>query len=189
MKRFLVTLFAILFSVAIYAQEHLSFKGISMGCDLTTFVSKLKGQGFTQELLYDDAAILKGDFAGKSNCTVVVAATKATKAVWKVLVIFPEKSSWYSLKSEYLTFKESYTSKYGKPSSYEYFRDPYDEGDGYEMQAVRLEKCTYRSFFKLSMGDVCLEISDDECVQVHYQDKINSAILDKEEQQSVSNDI
>ena len=49
MKRILLTLCAVMLAVALQAQEHMSFKGISMGGNLSTFVSALKNQGFTQE--------------------------------------------------------------------------------------------------------------------------------------------
>jgi len=189
MKRFLLTLCAILFSIAVFAQEHMTFKDVPMGCDLTTFVSKLKSQGFVQDLMQDNVAILKGDFAGKSNCTILVGASERSKKVWKVVVNFPEKSSWYSLKNEYMSFKESYTKKYGKPKSYEFFSSPYDEGDGYELQAVRLEKCNYSSFYELGQGTIWLTIGSDENVEVHYEDKITSNIRKQEEQTSVSEDI
>lgn len=189
MKRILLTLCAVMVAVTLQAQEHMSFKGISMGGNLSTFVSALKNQGFIQEDYYDNMVILKGDFAGKSDCTIVVGATENTKSVWKVVVTFPEKVSWYSLKSEYKSFKESYNNKYGKGRSYEYFSDPYYEGDGYELQALRLEKCTYMTFYETAEGNIMLEISDDKSVAVHYEDKITTAIKDREEEQSVSSDI
>ena len=189
MKRFLLTFCAVLFSIAVFAQEHMTFKGIPMGCDLTTFVSKLKDQGFTQEKLNVDIAVLTGDFAGKTNCRILVAATKQTKQVWKVVVSFPERTSWYSLKDEYQSFKKSYTNKYGKPESYEFFSSPYKEGDGYELQAVRLDKCNYSSFFKLDAGTIWLTISEDENVDVHYEDKITYQLKNKEQESSVTEDI
>lgn len=189
MKRFLLTMCAVILAVALQAQEHMTFKGIAMGCDLTTFISKLQAQGFTQELIQDNVALLKGDFAGKSNCSIIVGATKKSKKVWKVVVNFPERSSWYSLKDDYISFKESYTKKYGKPRAYEFFSSPYDEGDGYELQAVRLEKCTYSSYYTIEEGSICLTIGSDENVEVHYEDKITSEIKEREEQTSVSEDI
>lgn len=189
MRRFLLAFCAIMLTMALHAQEHLTFKGIPMGSNLATFVSKLKSQGFTQEGDYGEMIIMKGDFAGKSYCTIVIGATKTTKSVWKVVVTFPEKVSWYSLKSEYNSFKESYNSKYGKGRSYEYFSDPYYEGDGYELQALRLEKCKYATFYETTEGKIMLKIGDDKAVQVHYEDKLTTAVKSKEEEQSISNDI
>ncbi len=105
------------------------------------------------------------------------------------MVTFPEKVSWHSLKSEYNSFKDSYNDKYGKGRSYEYFSDPYYEGDGYELQALRLEKCTYITFYETQEGNIMLKIGDDKAVQVHYEDKLTTAAKSREAEQSVSNDI
>lgn len=189
MKKILLTLCVGLLTFAVQAQEHMTFKGVSMGCNITTFVSQLKAKGFTVNYESDNGVVLEGDFAGKSNCKVYVFPTKQNKMVWKVAVRFPEQSSWYSIKSEYHTFKDSYTEKYGKPESYEFFSSPYEEGDGYEMTAIRVEKCYYVSFFTTEMGTITLEIDIDKCVQVSYEDSINTAIKSKEKEASVKEDI
>lgn len=189
MKKILLTLCAVILAVTLQAQEHMAFKGVSMGCNITSFVSQLKTKGFTVEYQADNGVILKGDFAGKSNCTVMVLPTKVNKMVWKVVVQFPEKTSWYSLKSEYNSFKESYTEKYGKPESYEFFSRPYEEGDGYEMTALGVDKCTYVSYYDTPEGNIALEISDKKCVQVAYEDAITTTIKAKEQETSVSEDI
>ena len=152
-------------------------------------VSQLKSKGITHELTEGSIAMLKGDFAGKSDCTIGVLATKQSNTVWKVVVYFPEKTSWYSLKSEYKSFKESYTEKYGSPSSYEYFSDPYYEGDGYELQALRLEKCSYVSYYETDKGYISVEIDDSKCVTVSYEDAINVKIKSREQEMSISEDI
>ena len=65
-----------------------------------------------------------------------------------------EKGQFYSEKVHTLTrfpnwyarhkVKKIITEKYGEPDKgYEFFSDPYSLGDGYELQAVRLEKCFY----------------------------------------------
>lgn len=189
MKRILITLCAVILSFSAQAQEHMTFKGVSMGCDITTFVSQLESKGFTVDYEADNGVILTGDFAGKSSCKVYVLPTKQSKMVWKVAVKFPEQSSWYSIRSEYRTFKDSYTEKYGKPESYEFFSSPYEDGDGYEMTAIAVEKCNYVSFFTTDIGFITLEIHKDKCVQVSYEDSINSAIKSKEKEASVVEDI
>ena len=49
---------------------------------------------------------------------------------------------------------ELFTKKYGEPKDhFEFFSSPYYEGDGYELQALRKEKCNYISFWTLDKGD------------------------------------
>lgn len=189
MKKILLTLCTLLIVALTQAQEHMTFKDISMDCNLTTFVSKLKAKGYTTTLIQEDAAVLSGSFAGKDDCTIVVLCTSVSKLVWKVGVIFPKRTSWSSLKSEYNSFKESYTQKYGSPKSYEFFSDPYYEGDGYELQAIGLDKCTYASFFSTPLGGIILKIDSDKCVSVSYEDEINVKIKRSEEENAISNDI
>ena len=189
MKKLLLTLCAILFAMSAYAQEHMTFKGVSMGCNITTFVSQLESKGYTKKLLQDNGAVLSGSFAGKDDCIIFVLCTESTKTVWKVAVKFPEQTSWYSLKSEYNTLKASYTEKYGTPKSYEFFSSPYYEGDGYELQALRMDKCTYASYFSTPVGDIGLEMTDDKCIRVSYEDAANVKIRRVEKERAVSSDI
>lgn len=177
-------------SVCATAQEHMSFKGIPMDCDLITFVSKLEAKGFTnQRNTSETSAWVKGNFAGIDDCEILILSTSTSKLVWKVVVYFPERISWYSLKREYNNFKDSYTEKYGKPNSYEYFSQPYYEGDGYELQALKLEKCTYESFFKTTLGYICLSIYKTNQVKVSYEDAVNVILKSSEKEKKVSNDI
>ena len=189
MKRMLLTLCSVLIVTFAQAQEHMIFKDISMDCNLTTFVSKLVAKGYEKVLVKDDAVALTGNFAGKKDCTILVLSSANSHLVWKVSVLFPEHTSWSSLKSEYFLFKESYSKKYGKPESFEYFTDPYEEGDGYELQAVKLEKCIYASYFNTPLGYIVLDIHKDKFVRVTYEDAINAEIRDKEKEQAVSDDI
>ena len=67
MKRILITLCAVILSFSAQAQEHMTFKGVSMGCDITTFVSQLESKGFTVDYEADNGVILTGDFAGNER--------------------------------------------------------------------------------------------------------------------------
>ena len=189
MKKILLTICTLLIVALAQAQEHMTFKDISMDCNLTTFVSKLEAKGYITKLTEATGAVMSGSFAGKDGCTIYILCTETTKSVWKVAVKFPEQSSWSSLKSEYKSFKESYMQKYGIPESFEFFSKPYEEGDGYELQALRLDKCIYASYFKTSLGYIVLEMHKDECLRVTYEDEINSKMRESEKEQAVSNDI
>lgn len=152
MKRYLL-LFALLLPLVSYAQSenlfddgHLTFKGLSLSGSLDSFVASLVGQGYVLKESQSDGALLKGSFASESGCTIVVMTTKKTHKVYGVGVSFEEKTSWSSLKSQYRDYKSMLYAKYGEPSKHlERFYNPYYEGDGYEMQALRMDKCTYTS--------------------------------------------
>jgi hypothetical protein len=65
-------------------------------------------------------------------------------------------------------------SKYGEPKSYRDFTDPYKDGDGYEMQAVRLGKAAIESYWSFKNDKViALEIralKTEMYVSLVYQD-------------------
>ena len=189
MKKLLLALCAMFSVVMTQAQEHMVFKGISMGCDLTTFVSQLQAKGYTAVSVNDETALLLGNFAGTDGCKIGVVCTANSKQVCQVMVIFPTKNSWHSLKKEYLFLKESYTVKYGVPDSCEYFSAPYADGDGFEMAAVSAGRCNYYSLFEMTQGRIMLGIADDMSIGVVYEDNVNSELMHKEKQSVISSDI
>lgn len=194
MKKILIALCIIMLSFAMRAQEHMTFMGIPIDGKISTFVQKLEDKGFTCVRTREDGvAYLTGSFAGKRDCIILVAPSVKSLTVWKVVVVFPSKSSWESLKNEYQTMKSLYSRKYGEPNIYEFFISPYYEGDGYEMTAISIGKAYYESFFETNDGSIRLAIDDGEyrsgCVTVGYEDGINVKIKSQEEESSISEDI
>lgn len=188
MKKIILFLFAVLLSLSANAQ-HLKFKDIFIDGEISLFVEKLQGEGFTLEKLNGNIAILKGIFVNK-NCEIYVRATPKTNIVYSVTVYLPEETTWSSIKSSYQSFKTSFWAKYGTPTeSYEFFSKPYYEGDGYEMQAIRLEKCRYASYWDTSEGIILIQISKFEQISFDYEDKINSEIASNEKLENVLDDI
>ena len=193
MKKILITLCIIMLSFAMRAQEHMTFMGIPIDGKISTFTQKLEDKGFTYVKAEDGVTFLTGTFAGNRNCIILVGSSIKSLTVWKVVVAFPSKSSWESLKNEYQTMKSLYSRKYGEPNIYEFFISPYYEGDGYEMTAISIGKAHYESFFKTNDGYIHLAIKDGKYrsgyVTVEYEDGINVKIKSQEEESSISEDI
>jgi hypothetical protein len=85
---------------------------------------------------------------------------------------------------------ELYTSKYGQPSdNFEYILSPYYEGDGFELQALRNEKCTYSTFFITDSGFIIVKMTNSGKLSLEYEDKTNSDQDSKEKESSVLDDI
>ena len=192
-KKSILTVFFIVSSIAIgYAQDsisHLEFKGIPINGRIDDFVNKLEVQGFKITEKLDGIVMMDGQFTGK-DATICIVSTRKSKTVWKVVVKFSEKSSWSSLKSDYKYYKEMFVKKYGNPTNnYEFFSKPYYEGDGYELSALRNEKCHYISAFETKNGVVYLEISKFKKIEINYEDKANSNIMDREKEETVIDDI
>ena len=186
----LCTLFiSLMFSVTIFAQNHLEFRGIPIDGHIDDFVRKMKAIGYVEVDRNSSVALMTGDFANHS-VTITILTTPKSHKVYNVVVELEKQSSWLSIKNRYFEFKELYTSKYGKPSkAAERFYDPYYEGDGYEMQALKLDKCLYASLFDLSNGTVLLTMSDSAKVMMYYTDSKNAELKEREEKSSALDDI
>lgn len=187
-KSIILLLFVVLGFISSFAQEHISFMGIPVDGPASAFVTKLKAKGFTLDKSDDKAYLMSGSFTGK-DVELFVFFSPKTKVACKVVVYYPKRTSWYSIKGEYNNLKESYEKKYHLRNSFSFFSDPYYEGDGYEMQAVRNEKCNYISFFDAPGGGIVVEISEFEQVKVAYEDDANMEKSRKERENAVMDEI
>jgi len=167
MKKLLVIIsISLLSSSALFAQERMSFKGISLDNTVEDFVKKLKEKGFVKE--FNDGGyvvggggenyvVLVGTFLNQT-CEVAVIGVANTNTVMSVGVALPEFDTWSSLRSKYYNIKELYQSKYGKGESKEFFEGNYDDGDGYEMMALMEDKCKYTTSFITEQGGILISI-------------------------------
>lgn len=72
-----------------------------------------------------------------------------------------------------LTF---FTKKYGQPSNqYFWFREPYKEGDGHEMLALKLDKLVCLYSWEIPGGSILLEIDsvvyEEARITISYEDE------------------
>lgn len=190
MKKTIFIILCSLVSYVSFAQEkHMEFKGIPLNGTLSSFVQKMKVKGYKTVYTEDNAVIMNGEFIGK-NANVAILAAPKSKIVWKVGVNLDKEVSWSSLKAEYKNIKESYIKKYGRPlHTFERFDDPYYEGDGYELQALKMEKCTYISYFETPEGMISVGMDSSGCISIMYEDGINVKIASKEKESAVMNEI
>lgn len=169
-------------------ETHLTFKGVSIDGTIQDVISKLSKEGFTEVSKGSEVAVMKGEFANR-NCNLYIGATSKSKKVYTIMVAFDESNSWYSLKALYRELKESLKNKYNvKPNASEWFAEPYYEGDGYELQALRKDKCFYYSKFKVNKGEITVYITYKE-VRIQYTDKINDGIYESEKKTKVYDDL
>lgn len=154
--------------------DHLLFRDIEINGTISSVCSELERLGYSAPIFLEGgSAVVKGDFAGVPNCEILIIKSRYADFVWKIVVLMPENNNWYSLKGEYERFKKMFTLKYGKPKSYEFFSDPYEEGDGYEHTALSVGKCTYVSYYNMALGVISLNISENGAINIGYEDKAN----------------
>jgi hypothetical protein len=174
---------SIAFTLLTFVSGAQEFMGVKLEGDKATFINKFKAKGFV--LTYADnpnAVTMKGTVGGKQY-ELILFSTPTTKQVWKLSVYLPEATSWSRIKSEYEDYLGILTEKYGAPEkAYTFFSSPYSEGDGYEMNAIKLEKCHYSAFWSDSVG-IWIEISKFQQVKIAYENAKNSALNDLEKKQ------
>jgi hypothetical protein len=176
----LFTCIALFISLLVNAQE---FMGVKVEGSRSQITEAFKAKGFTvlQNSPENNVVTMKGTV--NSNTVELYASfTPRSNKCWALTVFLPEKTSWYSLKDQYKDYLNILIEKYGEPNNkYSFFSSPYYEGDGYELQAVRLEKCTYSAFW----SNVSIQISKFKQVKIHYENATNAA-LDDEEKKKVN---
>jgi len=189
-KQQLILTVLILLSVSCFSQEHLKFKDIPIDGNINLFSKLLVNQGFTMSSSKENIIILNGEFITKKNCDIYIFGSKKSNIVWQVGVFFPVDISWSSIKRDYFEIKAQYQLKYGNPEiSNEAFLKPYYDGDGYEFQALKVEKCNYSSFWETETSLIMVSIGSNRKISILYEDKQNYAIQEKEKKEVISKDI
>lgn len=165
--------------------SHLMFKGIPIKGKAADMSQKLQAIGYTK----NSDCILRGEFIGK-DCLIQLSETPITKEIYMVAVCFKVEDSWHSLKSDYKEIKEMLVKKYNvEPQIYEAFLYPYQEGDGYELQALRKERCVYASNFEVENGAISVSITKNQNIVIYYWDEIGNEICGKESEKEILNDL
>lgn len=192
-KSFVLILFTLV-SLSVFAQSnHLQFKGIPIEGKIDDYVLNLENKGckIDNDLCVSNKIIvLTGPFAGYENTIIALYGTPISKSIFKVMVLLPEKMSFQELVDEYNSIQEIYIDKYGEPiGSFNFFRSPYSEGDGNELEALKEEKCEYSTFFKLESGYIVIKIAKTKRISITYEDDIQNNLFEKETQKLINDDI
>lgn len=182
MKKHLILFLAcFIFAGNLFAQQHLSFKGVPINGTLKEYTDAMVKAGFHYELTQNGVSLLTGDFAGYKNCTIGVSTLKNCDVVSHIAVIFPNKETWSAVLNDYETLKSMLTQKYGYPSdSKEKFSDYTGNYDNYfVMQAIKEDKYEWYTVFSTELGDIELSIIEGTkyhtaAVRLSYYDKANS---------------
>lgn len=200
MKRYFLAILIISFSAVCIAQDstqvsipsikHLIFKGMPINGHIDDFVELFINDGFSlSENNVANSVALNGNFAGQ-KAGILISATIISKTVYQVCVMFEKIPSFWSAKSKFNEFVESYTKKYGIPTrSLRSFNSPYYEGDGYEDSAMRLGKVNYASIWTLDEGSIIVTIMNTGATAIMYRDAVNEKLENAERQEYVNSDI
>lgn len=162
---------------------HLNFMGVPITGTIESFVAELEKKGLKYQMMYNDVAALKGDFAGYKDCNIYVQSVEGQEVVYSVGVTFPESSNWSQLNSNYNFIKSMLIEKYGSPSEcIEVFQSRIQPNDDQMKWNYALAgRCDYNSQFELEEGSISLSIKhlntayNTYCyVQLLYMDGLNT---------------
>lgn len=173
MKNLIITLL-ILISMGGYSQ---SWNGIPISGSVSQLKANMSAKGFVFEKKENNCYIFNGR-VNIDKYEAYVFVTPITGIVTKMVLYREQKLSWSSLLEDYEYTKSILTDKYGLPKSFEYFKNPYYLGDGYEYSAVTTEMCNYASFWLEAdkNTNISMEISKYHQIKILYEN-INN--LDK----------
>lgn len=162
-----------------FSSNHIKFLGIEVNKSVRAFQDSLCKRGFKTIKKDKNTYRLYGKLVNEI-VTLKIIATPKTHNVCKVIVLFPKKTTWEKLRIDYFNKKEMYFKKYSLDSEYEFFSDPYEDGDGYELRAVSNDKCRYATFFNAEGGHICVEIGEGSQIKITYEDTENINLAQKE---------
>jgi hypothetical protein len=177
------TVLALFLTTLVYSQD---FMGIKVDGSKAQIIAAFQAKGFKKlEGDFGKSVIMFQGKIGYKEVEVVTVFTPLTGKCWKFAVYLPQQTSWVSLKSEFYEYVDLFTKKYGKPTTeYNFFISPYYEGDGYELSAVKLDKCRFITIWNETYA---VEISEYKQIRITYQNEKNSTLLDRENQQINNN--
>lgn len=175
MKKIILTLVISIIGITANSQEHFRFKGIEMKGDTYKFARELVKQDFVLKTQNKGHYVLQGTFGGYQS-TVYVYPNKDYKVSHIIVAI--DTHSWMHLKKVYNKFYEGLILKYGDPFVFsESFKEPYIEGDGKEIEAIRDGYGNYCSVWVFDNGLIGTNMQCDvvgtPVAAIAYYDKEN----------------
>ncbi|MBR5927478.1 MAG: hypothetical protein IKZ79_03405 [Spirochaetia bacterium] len=190
MKKFISMFIIVFLAEVLFAQSTsdklLGFWGIKWGTSIeeTKNIVKQKGSYIITEEL-PDAIAYKGNFGGEDTSIFLYFFDNK---FYKGVVSYPYEEN--RVFSKYRVIKEQVSSKYGKPQKEtELFLKPYYDGDGYEEQAVRVNKCIYYSTWNFSDQNIIgLTISNKLHTLLFYKNTKMQEEADKKEKEKNMSD-
>ena len=175
----IITGMLLLIATTAFSQE---FDGIKIEGSKSTFIKAMSDKGYSVKEDKGNIVTFNGNSTHKS-LEILAVMTPTSQLVWKLDIFLPKETSWYSIKAQYNNYLSTLTEKYGSPDkTYGFFSDPYVEGDGYEMTALSVEKCTYMALWNSS--GLLLAISKYSQVEISYENLTNSDLDTKEKNQA-----
>ena len=182
MKRFIITVVAVLMAVTLNAQDaHLKFKGIPIDGEYKAFSQKLVQKGFKQVEASADGIILVGNFMATPEVLVVVYPDPTSKAVSMVSAMIEAGDNWAEIESGYYDVINTYKQKYGEPTEHiEEFTTKVYDSDPMRLMALQNGQCNYKTLWETEGGRIVISptyVNFNHYIVCAYVDEQNAKAL------------
>ena len=181
MKRFFLLAATLAIGMTVYAQQHMTFKGVEINGTTSEMVNKLVNAGFEDigQSEYNDLYYLKGNFAGYDATIAVVPTVKGV--VHSVAAEYREGLLNWSLAIErFNALEKNLSKKYGIPTVQNKDISGYSDGT----TLIRNNKGEWSSSWFLEKGKITLSIFVTQSYVLHvhlvYTDKINKLAAEQQ---------
>jgi len=143
--------------------------GLSFGMSIIQVKAVMAKKGATPDVKYskNDRLIFNKVKAGPKT-TEFIKMLFVDDKLFDISMHFNEIEG--NLQRGFDQLKEPLDSKYGPGELFRSFDYPYKDGDGYEMQAIRLGKGSISSYWTFKNATISLEISETLDIELGYQD-------------------
>jgi len=174
MKKTIILLALVITSISLYSQE---FMGIKIDGNKDVLVAKYKAKGFKISVPPSENAVTMEGIVDGNKVEILIVSTPITHKVWQMQVYLEKDYTWSNIEKRYEKYLAILTEKYGNPTdSFNFFIQPYYEGDGYEMSAIKNNKVVYSTFWDY----VNLSISEWQQVCIKYENHVNADLYQEE---------
>ena len=179
MKRLFLAAAALLLALAASAQGHLSFEGMSLEGEYNTFTRIMRRNGFRFSTKDKQEPFMRGKVLGE-EAEVTILVTPKTYQVYMLMVSYPQRSGWETLKNQYNSMKMKLYARYGNPQmSVEQFSSPLAENN--PIAALEHGNATFVANYNVPGGEIILSLSKDARVQLYYMDASGMALANAEQ--------
>lgn len=179
MKKILSILTFLLLAWAAAAQDHLKFEGMALEGPYDTFTRIMRRNGFKFTGKDPREPFMRGKVFGE-QADVTILVTPRTYQVYMVMVSYPRRTGWQTLKNQYDSMKLKLYARYGEPVlTMEQFSSPLAENN--PLGALEAGNASFVCSYAAPGGEIILSLSQDARVQLHYMDAAGMKLAGQEQ--------
>lgn len=158
----LIIFIAFLFYTPVAFAQQPTFADLAWGSSIAATAKQLKVKGFSTKVDSDGDLRFEGTLLSHRCVGFAVFGNEKLLKV-QVAIATPD----HKARGVYSDLRETLINKYGEATdTFEFFLDPYYDGDGYEEQAIRVGKGHFATYWGSALS---IEITEKLAVRLSYE--------------------